>query len=90
VHGQPVIYFIADFAAASNSARLEEAPSDTGDPCHRNLHNVSDKEAGRFLSQIPKEDWKYCDGDTSRDLTSDILSTISVSSGPGTQADKKG
>ena len=48
---------------------LVSAPSDTGDPCHRNMHNVSDNRFDKYRRTQTEQDLRICANGRSEPFT---------------------
>lgn len=73
VDTEPIIYWVFD-SAILRDAHLEYFPSQTGDTCHINVHNVTNQEAEEiFINNFIQEDCRICVNNLEEIFTKNIF-----------------
>ena len=76
VSGDPAIYWEFDTAILPNPHRLEQQTTPSGDVCHYNIHDLSDKQLKTEFRIVSVSEMSICDGGADRPLTYDDVEAL--------------
>ena len=76
--GEPPIFWRFSDAILPNTTSIVESPSDTGDTCHRDIINISNKDSSNIFKKFcaQPDDIEICVGNESRRFSPSDMSTV--------------
>ena len=76
VSGKPPVFWEFDEAVLPNVPRIEQVTSDSGDECHYAIHDVSNGQLKKLITQVPIEHAAVCANGDHAPLTQTKISSL--------------